>query len=112
MQFKKVCLATQNGQANLKFAFIKAFTVSLFLLQLLFACNPAFYFIMGKTYEDIYHSPPQVSVIMGNILITITTFAQYHFLFAFNIIFMTDPLYFSFKKTLWLFMEGLQIPQG
>ena len=56
MQFKKVCLATQNGQANLKFAFIKAFTVSLFLLQLLFACNPAFYFIMGKTYEDISFS--------------------------------------------------------
>ena len=38
------------------------------LLQLSFASNPAFYFNMEKSYEDIYHSPTHVSVITGNIL--------------------------------------------
>ena len=33
-----------------------------------------------KSYKDIYHSPAHVSVITGNILITITRFSPYHLL--------------------------------
>ena len=72
---------------------IKTVSVSLFLLQLSFAYNPAFYFNMGKMYEDIYHSPPHVFVITGNILITIIRFARYHLLLASNSTFMTDSMY-------------------
>ena len=35
-------------------AFINAIAVSLFLLQLLFACNPAFYFNMRKKATKTY----------------------------------------------------------
>ena len=48
MELKETCLASLHGRANQKFAFIKAIAVTLFLLQLLLACNPAFYFNMGK----------------------------------------------------------------
>ena len=60
------------------------------LLQNSFAYNLVFYFNMGN--EDIYHSPPHVSVITGNILITIIRFARYHLL-ASNSTFMTDSMY-------------------
>ena len=43
--------------------------------QLSFACNPAFHFNMEKSNERMYHSPPHVSVIPGNILILIIRFA-------------------------------------
>ena len=36
--------------------------------------------IRGKSYEDIYHSPPHASVITGNILIRIIIFFRYHLL--------------------------------
>ena len=46
-----------------------------------------------KSYEEIYHSPSHVSVITGNILITIIRFAHYYLLPVFNSAFMTDSLY-------------------
>ena len=67
--------------------------MSLFLLQLSFAYNPAFYFNMRKSYEDVHHSPPHVSVITGNILITIIRFTRHHLL-ASNSTFMTDGLFY------------------
>ena len=50
IQKKLVCtsLAAQIGQANGKFTFINAIAVSLLLIHLSFACNPAFYFNVGK----------------------------------------------------------------
>ena len=45
-----------------------------------------------KSYEDIYLSPPHVSVTTGNILITIIRFAHYHVLLASNSTFMTDSM--------------------
>ena len=72
-----------------------AITVNFFLLQLSFACNPAFYFNMGKIYKHIYHSSPHVSVFTGNILITIIRFALSDLWLASNINFMTDePRYY------------------
>ena len=35
---------------------------------------------LEKSYEAVYHSPPHVSAITGNILITIKRFAHYHLL--------------------------------
>ena len=72
------------------FLFINSIAVSLFFLELSFGCNPAFYFSMGKSYKDI--SPPHVSVIAGNILITIIRFSHSHLLLASNSIFMIDFL--------------------
>ena len=45
-----------------------------------------------KSYEDIY-SLPQVSVIIGNIVIAIIRFARNHVLLASNSTFMTDSMY-------------------
>ena len=46
---KEFCLSAWNERANLKFNFNQnAIAVSLFLLELSFAYNPAFYFNMGK----------------------------------------------------------------
>ena len=47
----------------------------------------------GKSYENIYHSPPHVSVIKGNILIMIIRFARYHLQLPSNSLFMNDSLY-------------------
>ena len=91
---KEFCLSAWNGRANVKVNFNQnAIAVSLFLLELSFAYNPAFYFNMGKNYEEIYHFPPHVSVITGKILITITWFVCYHLLFVSNSTFMTDSIY-------------------
>ena len=65
---KKLVKLHEMGEQ--KIAFINTITVNLFLLQLLFACNPALYLNIGKSYYDMHHSPPHVSVIKGNILIT------------------------------------------
>ena len=46
-----------------------------------------------KSYEDVYHSPPHVSVITANILIAIIRFARYHLLPASNSTFMNDSMY-------------------
>ena len=46
-----------------------------------------------KSYEDIYHSLPHVSVITGNILITIIKFSRYHVHLAPSSTFMTDSMY-------------------
>ena len=43
-----------------------------------------------KSYEHIYHSPPHVSVMFGNILITIIRFARNR-LFTSNSTLVTDP---------------------
>ena len=45
-----------------------------------------------KSYEDIYHSPPHVSVITRNILTKIIRFARYHLL-ASNSTLMADSMY-------------------
>ena len=66
---------------------------SLFLLQFSFANKPAFYYKMGKSYDDIYHSPPHVSVFTGNMLITIMRFAHYHLPLAYNSSVMIDSMY-------------------
>ena len=46
-----------------------------------------------KSYEDICHFPLHVSVITGNILITIAIFDSYHHLVASNSTFMTNSMY-------------------
>ena len=48
-----------------------------------------------KCYEYIYHSPPHVSVITGNILITKMRLASYHLLLASSSTVMTDSMYFG-----------------
>ena len=45
---KGICLAARNGRLNWNFTFINAIAVSLFLLQLSFTCNRAFYFSIGR----------------------------------------------------------------
>ena len=76
---------SQNGRA--KSTFINTITVSLLLLQLSFICN------IGKNlWRHIYHSPPNISVITENIVITTIRFACYHSLLASNSTFMTDSL--------------------
>ena len=75
-------------------------SVSLFLLQLSFACSPVFYFSMEqKLWKKTYHSPPYFSVIARN-LITIIRFARYHLLVS-SRIFMTNSLYLDTVKTWW-----------
>ena len=71
------------------------------ILKLLFACSPAFYFNMGKNYEDLYHSPPNVSVITGNILIMIIRFSRYHLLLTSSSTFMADSLYLGTIQIWW-----------
>ena len=90
-----VILTERNGQANWKFDFINTIAVILFLLQLSFACNPAFYFNMKKSYKAIYHSPPYVSIIIGNILIWIKTFAHSHLLLASSSTYTAQKMKFS-----------------
>ena len=46
-----------------------------------------------KSYEDIYHCPPHVSVIRRIILITIIRFALSYLLLASNSTFITDSMY-------------------
>ena len=48
---------------------------------------------LEKSYYDIYHSPPHVSVITGNILITIIRFARYYILLTSDSTFITDSQY-------------------
>ena len=51
------------------------------------------FFNTGKSYEDISHSPPYVSVITGYILTTVIRFARNYLLLASNNTFMTDSQY-------------------
>ena len=46
-----------------------------------------------KNYEDIYHSPPRVSIITRKILIMIIRFARYHLLLGSNSTFESDSMY-------------------
>ena len=46
-----------------------------------------------KSYADIYHSHPHISVITQKILIAIMRFARYYLLFATNSTFMNDSMY-------------------
>ena len=48
--------------------------------------------IWEKSYEGIYHSPPHISAITENILITTIRFVRHHLL-ASNSSFMTDSQY-------------------
>ena len=47
----------------------------------------------GEVWRHTHPSPPHISVITGNILITTIRFARYHLLLASNSFFMTDSLY-------------------
>ena len=67
----------------------------MFLLQFSFANNLAFYFNTEKRYEAIYHSPPYVSIIIGNILIWIITFAHNYLLLASNSTYTAEKMKFS-----------------
>ena len=67
----------------------------MFLIQLSFAYNPAFYFNLRKSYENIYHSSTHVSAITGNIVRTIIKFVRYYLLLASNRSFMTDSMYWG-----------------
>ena len=49
--------------------------------------------IWEKSYRDIYHFLPYVSVITGNILIMIIRFVRNYVLLASNSTFMTDSMY-------------------
>ena len=61
----------------------------------------AFYFSMGKKlWRYIYNSPPHVSVITGNILITRIKFARYHLLLATNSTFLADSMYLGCNSDL------------
>ena len=63
------------------------------MLHFSFTCNPDFYFNVRKSYEETYHSLTHVSVITGNILITIIIFVRYHLRLASTISFMTDSMH-------------------
>ena len=52
--------------------------------QIKSAHKPAFCFITGKSYKEMYHFPLHASVITRNTLITIIKFARYHLLLACN----------------------------
>ena len=52
-----------------------------------------------KSYEDIYHSPPRVSIITRKILIMIIRFARYHFLLGSNSTFVSDSMYLGKFKS-------------
>ena len=56
LQLKGNLSSCTKWQANLKFTFINAIVVSLFLLQLSFTCNPAFFFQHRKKAIKIYMS--------------------------------------------------------
>ena len=87
IQKKFVYLHEIKSKVHLK---LERYCSKFILLQFSFDYNPAFYFNIEKSYEDIYHSPPHVSVITGKILITICC---YHPLLAFNSTFMTGSVY-------------------
>ena len=83
---------------------LKVCYCSKFILTSAFICLQfSFLSQHGKnSYEDIYHSPPHVSVIAGNILITIIRFASYHLLLlASNSTFMTDSMYLGIIQICW-----------
>ena len=54
-----------------------------------------------KSYEDIHHSPPHVSIITGNILMTIIRFSRYHLLLTSNSTFMADSMYLGTIQICW-----------
>ena len=76
----EICLAALNRGGKLKVRF------HLPAIQL-------FISTWEKSYDHIYLSPPHVSIITGNILITITRFACCDLLLASNSTFMTHCKY-------------------
>ena len=92
--FKVICLASLDEGAS-KICFL------LTLLQKIYSYFsfhlPAMQLISPwrKSYKHIYHSPPHVSVVTGNTLITIIRFARYYLLLVSNSTFMTDSKYLS-----------------
>ena len=74
MQFKEnLSMHFKENLSSCSFtlALINAIAVSFVLLQLSFACNPAFFSTWEKSYKDIYHPSPYLPGITENILITI-----------------------------------------
>ena len=99
-QIQQLQLWYSKSISNEKLTFNQnAIAVSLTFFQFSFSYNPAFYFNMGKKLWRHNYSLPHVSVIAGNILITIVRFACYHLLLASNSTFMTDYMYLGTIKT-------------
>ena len=86
MQFKRNLPICTKWASKLKVHFSLKCYCSKFILTSVFIW-------WEKSYEDIYDSPPHVSVITGNILITIIRFTRYHLLLASSNTFMTDSMY-------------------
>ena len=92
IQKKFVCLHEMGGLIKSSPLIKNAIAVSLFLLQFLLAL---FQYVKKamKIYIYIYNSPPHVSVVTGNILITRIKFTRYHLLLATNSTFLVDSMY-------------------
>ena len=73
--------------------YLKRYCSKFIFTQGFICLQSSFYFNWEKSLDDIYHSPPNVYVITGNILITLKRFAPYHLLLVSNSTFMTDAMY-------------------
>ena len=102
MQFKRNLSSYMKWASTLKVRFYWHYC-SKFILTSAFICLQSSFFIStwGKSYESINTSTPHVSVITGNILITIIRFARYHFLLASSSTFITDSLYLGTIQIWW-----------
>ena len=75
---------------------LKRYCSKFILTAVLFTYNPAFYFNMGQ--KCWRHAPSHISVITGNIPITVITFAHDHPLLPSNSTFITDSIYLDLSK--------------
>ena len=107
---KKICQAALNGQANSKLGFINAITLSLFLLQLSFACNPALYLKIGKELlSHISFSSKCFCYCRKHPTNHVIRFVRYHLLLDFNSTFMTDSQYFRLDRLKLIFHSLISI---
>ena len=75
---------------------LKRYCSKFILTAVLFTYNPAFYFNMGQ--KCWRHAPSHISVITGNIPITVIRFARYHPLLPASSTFITDSMYLDLSK--------------
>ena len=75
---------------------LKRYCSKFILTAVLFTYNPAFYFNMGQ--KCWRHAPSHISVIAGNIPITVIRFAHYHPLLPPSSTFITDSMYLDLSK--------------
>ena len=91
---KEICPATRNRWANQNFTFNNAIEVSLFLLQLSFACKPALHFNNGKKLLwHISFSSTCFSYYRKHRNNDVLRFVRYCLLLAYKSTFMTDSQY-------------------